>query len=152
MNNRINTNKYTSSDYNEFNDLIVSEVKAKAETQKAKDMITQSKYGKSSFQDMLKAALNESLIDRLNYEGVLNKINLPKKYVNKDSYKFAVECVRGLFNPDEYEDDEAEIYFLEAYLSDVFPSWDKDMDMNELASDLYYGRLKWQNIDESWFE
>ena len=72
--------------------------------------------------------------------------------VKNESYRFATMCVTNLYNEDEYDSDDALIYFIDCYLSDKYPSWENEVDMNEVATMLYNGKLKWKDIDKSWFE
>lgn len=96
--------------------------------------------------------IKKSFIEKntVNYWNKLHNI-IPLD-VRNESYRFATMCVTNLYNEDEYDSDDALIYFIDCYLSDKYPSWEDEVDMNEVATMLYNGKLKWKDIDKSWFE
>lgn len=99
-----------------------------------------------------KKSVTEAKVD---YQSVLDSV-LPKEYTkNKDAYKYALSCVTSLYNEDEYDSDSAKVYFLNCYISDLFPTWIDEIgekEMDALANGLYDGTFKWKDIDKSWFE
>ena len=99
-----------------------------------------------------KRSLKESKVD---FQSVIDKV-LPKEYAkNKNAYRYALSCVTSLYNEDEYDSDSAKVYFLNCYISDLFPSWVDELGEEEIdafANALYDGTMKWSDIDSSWFE
>lgn len=97
-------------------------------------------------------SIKESKVD---FQSVIDKV-LPKEYAkNKNAYKYALSCVESLYNEDEYDSDSAKVYFLNCYISDLFPSWVDEVgeeEMDALANGLYDGLMKWKDIDSSWLE
>ena len=96
-------------------------------------------------------SLKESKVD---FQSVIDRV-LPKEYAkNKNAYRYALSCVTSLYNEDEYDSDSAKVYFLNCYISDLFPSWIDELGEEEIdvfANALYYGTMKWSDIDSSWF-
>ena len=118
-------------------------------------------YNLSSFTDednyyeskkSARKSLKESKVD---FQSVIDRV-LPKAYTkNKNAYRYALSCVTSLYNEDEYDSDSAKVYFLNCYISDLFPSWVDELGEEEIdvfANALYYGTMKWSDIDSSWFE
>ena len=99
-----------------------------------------------------KKSIKESKVD---FQSVIDKV-IPKEYAhNKNAYKYALHCVESLYNEDEYDSDNAKVYFLNCYISDLFPSWVDDLgeeEMDALANSLYDGLFKWSDIDSSWLK
>ena len=99
-----------------------------------------------------KRSLKESKVD---FQSVIDKV-LPKEYAkNKNAYRYALSCVTSLYNEDEYDSDSAKVYFLNCYISDLFPSWVDELGEEEIdafANALYDGTMKWSDIDSSWLE
>ena len=97
-------------------------------------------------------SMKESKVD---FQSVIDKV-LPKEYAkNKNAYRYALSCVTSLYNEDEYDSDSAKVYFLNCYISDLFPSWVDELGEEEIdafANALYDGTMKWSDIDSSWFE
>ena len=97
-------------------------------------------------------SIKESKVD---FQSVIDKV-LPKEYAkNKNAYRYALSCVTSLYNEDEYDSDSAKVYFLNCYISDLFPSWVDELGEEEIdtfANALYDGTMKWSDIDSSWFE
>lgn len=97
-------------------------------------------------------SIKESKVD---FQSVIDKV-LPKEYAkNKNAYRYALSCVTSLYNEDEYNSDSAKVYFLNCYISDLFPSWVDELGEEEIdtfANALYDGTMKWSDIDSSWFE
>lgn len=97
-------------------------------------------------------SMKESKVD---FQSVIDKV-IPKEYAhNKNAYKYALHCVESLYNEDEYDSDNAKVYFLNCYISDLFPSWVDDLgeeEMDALANSLYDGLFKWSDIDSSWLK
>ena len=118
-------------------------------------------YNLSSFTDednyyeskkSARKSLKESKVD---FQSVIDRV-LPKEYAkNKNAYRYALSCVTSLYNEDEYDSDRAKVYFLNCYISDLFPSWVDELGEEEIdafANALYDGTMKWSDIDSSWFE
>ena len=99
-----------------------------------------------------KRSLKESKVD---FQSVIDRV-LPKEYAkNKNAYRYALSCVTSLYNEDEYDSDSAKVYFLNCYISDLFPSWVDELGEEEIdafANALYDGTMKWSDIDSSWLE
>ena len=97
-------------------------------------------------------SIKESKVD---FQSVIDKV-LPKEYAkNKNAYRYALSCVTSLYNEDEYDSDSAKVYFLNCYISDLFPSWVDELGEEEIdafANALYDGTMKWSDIDSSWLE
>lgn len=97
-------------------------------------------------------SIKESKVD---FQSVIDRV-LPKEYAkNKNAYRYALSCVTSLYNEDEYDSDSAKVYFLNCYISDLFPSWVDELGEEEIdafANALYDGTMKWSDIDSSWFE
>ena len=97
-------------------------------------------------------SMKESKVD---FQSVIDKV-LPKEYAkNKNAYRYALSCVTSLYNEDEYDSDSAKVYFLNCYISDLFPSWVDELGEEEIdafANALYDGTMKWSDIDSSWLE
>ena len=95
-------------------------------------------------------SIKESKVD---FQSVIDKV-LPKEYAkNKNAYRYALSCVTSLYNEDEYDSDSAKVYFLNCYISDLFPSWVDELGEEEIdafANALYDGTMKWSDIDSSW--
>ena len=100
----------------------------------------------------VRKSMKESKVD---FQSVIDRV-LPKEYAkNKNAYRYALSCVTSLYNEDEYDSDSAKVYFLNCYISDLFPSWVDELGEEEIdafANALYDGTMKWSDIDSSWFE
>ena len=100
----------------------------------------------------VRKSMKESKVD---FQSVIDKV-LPKEYAkNKNAYRYALSCVTSLYNEDEYDSDSAKVYFLNCYISDLFPSWVDELGEEEIdafANALYDGTMKWSDIDSSWLE
>ena len=100
----------------------------------------------------IRKSIKESKVD---FQSVIDRV-LPKEYAkNKNAYRYALSCVTSLYNEDEYDSDSAKVYFLNCYISDLFPSWVDELGEEEIdafANALYDGTMKWSDIDSSWFE
>ena len=102
-----------------------------------------------------KSARKSTKESKVDFQSVIDKV-LPKEYAkNKNAYRYALSCVTSLYNEDEYDSDSAKVYFLNCYISDLFPSWVDELGEEEIdafANALYDGTMKWSDIDSSWFE
>ena len=122
--------------------------------EQAKDRIAEHSYDDVIFESKksTRKSIKESKVD---FQSVIDKV-LPKEYAkNKNAYRYALSCVTSLYNEDEYDSDSAKVYFLNCYISDLFPSWVDELGEEEIdafANALYDGTMKWSDIDSSWFE
>ena len=102
-----------------------------------------------------KSARKSTKESKVDFQSVIDKV-LPKEYAkNKNAYRYALSCVTSLYNEDEYDSDSAKVYFLNCYISDLFPSWVDELGEEEIdafANALYDGTMKWSDIDSSWLE
>ena len=107
------------------------------------------------FEESKKSARKSMKESKVDFQSVIDKV-IPKEYAkNKNAYKYALSCVESLYNEDEYNSDSAKVYFLNCYISDLFPSWVDELGKEEIdafANALYDGTMKWSDIDSSWFE
>ena len=107
------------------------------------------------FEESKKSARKSIKESKVDFQSVIDRV-LPKEYAkNKNAYRYALSCVTSLYNEDEYDSDSAKVYFLNCYISDLFPSWVDELGEEEIdafANALYDGTMKWSDIDSSWFE
>ena len=107
------------------------------------------------FYESKKSARKSIKESKVDFQSVINRV-LPKEYAkNKNAYRYALSCVTSLYNEDEYDSDSAKVYFLNCYISDLFPSWVDELGEEEIdafVNALYDGTMKWSDIDSSWFE
>ena len=74
-------------------------------------------------------SIKESKVD---FQSVIDRV-LPKEYAkNKNAYRYALSCVTSLYNEDEYDSDSSKVYFLNCYISDLFPSWVDELGEEEI--------------------
>ena len=117
--------------------------------------VASSESDEDNYYESKKSARKSLKESKVDFQSVIDRV-LPKEYAkNKNAYRYALSCVTSLYNEDEYDSDSAKVYFLNCYISDLFPSWVDELGEEEIdvfANALYYGTMKWSDIDSSWFE